>query len=272
MPKEIKEKNTKVKVAKKAVEKKTLVKTAAKTVKPVKVEVKTIVKEVAQKVSEPKKTTAKDISVEVLGMDGQKSSTISLPGEMFAAKINPVLMAQAVRVYLANQRTGTASTKTRGEVNGTTKKIYRQKGTGRARHGAAKAPLFVGGGITFGPKPRSFNLTLPKKMKRIALFSALTSKLQDKKVMVVDFNATSGKTREIAKTLKSLGLTKKNGDAQNVLLVADNTQTMIKRSARNIEGVSVEIAGNLHTYEVLQKNMLVLTKESIDSLKNTFVK
>ena len=255
-------------VEKKAVEKKT----AAKTVAPAKAEVKTVVKEASKPVSEAKKTSAKDISVEVFGLAGEKVSSISLPGEIFGAKVNPVLMAQAVRVYLANQRSGTASTKTRGEVSGTTKKVYRQKGTGRARHGAAKAPIFVGGGISFGPKPRSFNLNMPKKMKRSALFSALSSKLQDKKVMVVDFTDASGKTKEIAKALKNLGVTRKNGDAQNVLLVADKAQEMVKRSARNIEGVYVEVAGNLHTYEVLQKNMILLTRVSVEALKSTFVK
>ncbi len=259
-------------VVKKTLEKKSVAKATVKAVKPAKAEVKTVVKEVSKSIAETKKTSAKDISVEVFGLEGEKVSSTSLPGEIFGAKVNPVLMAQAVRVYLANQREGTASTKTRGEVAGTTKKIYRQKGTGRARHGAAKAPIFVGGGISFGPKPHSFSLVMPKKMRRTALFSALSSKVQDKKLMVVDFSKASGKTKEVSNALKNMGLTQKNGNAKNVLLIADKTQEMVRRAGRNIEGVSVQIAGNLNTYEVLQKNVLILTKESIDSIKNTFAK
>ncbi|MGE5041515.1 MAG: 50S ribosomal protein L4 [Candidatus Levyibacteriota bacterium] len=251
-------------VAKKAVSKAVTAKTAKPVVK------KAAVKEVAAPVKAVK-AEAKNISVEVVGLDGNKAGTITLPGEIFNAKVNPVLMAQAVRVYLANQRVGTASTKTRGEVSGTTKKIYRQKGTGRARHGAAKAPIFVGGGISFGPRPRSFSLAMPKKMKRSALFSALTAKLADKKVLVVDFAAATGKTKEVAKALKALNLTDKNGDAKNVLLVVNKEQTAVKRSARNIKGVAVQASGNINAYEVLKGNTVVLMKESIDVIKDTFL-
>lgn len=276
MPKtEEKKSIQKTKTVKKTVAKKEVSKPAVKAVvakTAVKKEAKTLVKESSVPVASVKKVEHKGVTVDVFGMDGSKSATMTLPGEIFNAKINPNLMAQAVRVYLANQRSGTASSKTRGEVNGTTKKIYRQKGTGRARHGAAKAPLFVGGGVTFGPKPHSFALTLPKKMKRNALFSALSSKFQEKKIMIVDFNGATGKTKEIAGVLKTLGLIQKNGDAHSVLLVANKDQEMVNRSARNIEGLSVQVAGNLNAYEVLNGNMLVFVKETVDTLKNTFLK
>src|SRR3990170_6251019 len=125
------------------------------------------------------------LNVPVVGVDGKTKSKIQLPKELFGAKVNKALLAQAVRVYLANQRTGNAATKTRGEVEGSTRKIYRQKGTGRARHGAIRAPIFVGGGIVFGPRPHDFHLDFPKKMKRRALGSALTSKLGSGDVIVV---------------------------------------------------------------------------------------
>src|SRR6266404_5428662 len=178
-------------------------KTAEVTKKPVsktvKSATKTVNKEAVVKVAEPtrsasavnaevsvsKKTTEKayaTVSVAVVGIDGKVSGKVSLPGEMFGEKVNKALLAQAVRVYLANQRQGNASTKTRGEVDGSTAKIYRQKGTGRARHGSKRAPIFVKGGIVFGPKPRDFSLSLPQKMKRKALFSALSAKVKDKEV------------------------------------------------------------------------------------------
>ena len=123
-------------------------------------------KEVKAEVSIVEKVSEKaTVSVNVVGIDGKISGKIALPGEIFGEKVNKALLAQAVRVYLANQRQGNASTKTRGEVEGSTRKIYRQKGTGRARHGSVRAPIFVKGGIVFGPKPRDFSLDMPKKKK-----------------------------------------------------------------------------------------------------------
>src|SRR6185437_7247197 len=133
--------------------------------------------EVAVSVSQKEKSKVAPVSVDVVGIDGKVTGKIALPGEIFGEKLNKALLAQAVRVYLANQRQGNASTKTRGEVDGSTRKIYRQKGTGRARHGSVRAPIFVHGGIAHGPKPRDFSLTMPQKMKQKALFSALSTKL-----------------------------------------------------------------------------------------------
>jgi large subunit ribosomal protein L4 len=116
----------------------------------------------------------------------KKEKIIDFPKEMFESIENKPLLAQAVRVYLANQRQGNASTKTRGEVHGTTKKVYKQKGTGRARHGAKKAPIFVGGGIAGGPKPRDYSLKLNKQQKKIALICALTLKRNEKKLFVLE--------------------------------------------------------------------------------------
>ncbi len=210
--------------------------------------------------SRPKSTSP---SVPVLDTDGKPAGKMSLPADLFAAKINKPLMAQAVRVYLANQREGSASTKTRGEVEGSTRKIFRQKGTGRARHGAIRAPIFVGGGIVFGPKPRDYHLDLPKKMKRAALTSALTSKLQEQSIVVVDgFGNLEPKTKIMAQAL-----TATVGDIKSMLLVVSKDAANVVRAARNIEGVDIMPVQNLHAYSVLNHQKLVFMKEAILSLR-----
>lgn len=219
----------------------------------------------------PVKEAKAGIIVTVLGMDGKAAGKITLPGEIFGAKVNPNLMTQAVRVYLFAQRQGHASTKTRGEVKGTTKKMYRQKGTGRARHGAAKAPIFVGGGITFGPRPRDFSLDFPKKMRRASLFSSLTSKFQEEKVKVLDLNGSTGKTQELIRMLKSLDLVSKNGKAKKIMVVVTNDSEMVIRASRNINGAILKNAANLTTYEVLNSNTILFMKESIEVLKSTYL-
>src|SRR5581483_3879222 len=125
------------------------------------------------------RSSAPKLSASVYDLKGKAIGRVTLPSEVFGVEENPHLLAQAVRVYLANQRQGTVSTKTRGEVQGSTRKIYRQKGTGRARHGGIRAPIFVHGGIVFGPKPREFSLSMPQKMRRLALFTALSGKVKD---------------------------------------------------------------------------------------------
>lgn len=256
-------------------EKKVTKSTKVKAVKP---EVKVVKTGAAKKVVEKKTPSVKEVStpvvaekvagvsVAVLDLLGKSGGKITLPGEMFAAKINPTLMAQVLRVYAFSQRQGHASTKTRGEVSGTTKKVYSQKGTGRARHGAKKAPIFVGGGITFGPRPRGFNLEIPKKMRRRALFSALTSLHQASKVMVFDATGATGKTKEMTNFLKGAGLTGKK-----ITFVTTGETPMVSRAGGNLEGVSIIRAENLHTYAVLNSNALVFVKDSIEVLKKTFL-
>ena len=195
------------------------------------------------------------LSTSVVGIDGKAKGRISLPKELFGAKVNKALLAQAVRVYLANQRAGHAATKTRGEVEGSTRKIYRQKGTGRARHGAIRAPIFVGGGIVFGPKPRDFSLKLPQKMKRAALASALTSKKSD--VIVVDGLEGIKKTKAMASALTAVGASGKT------LFVTDHDGT---RAARNIDSIDILPARMLFAYAVLSHQKIVFTKDAIKNL------
>lgn len=187
---------------------------------------------------------------------------MTLPKELFAAKINKPLMAQAVRVYLANQRQGTASTKTRGEVEGSTRKIYRQKGTGRARHGAIRAPIFVGGGIAFGPTPRDYHLDFPKKMKRAALSSALTSAFQEGKMIVVDGLSLVAKTKIMANTLQTVGT------KGSTLLVVGKDAGVTMRAARNIADLDILPAQNLHAYSVISHQKVVCMKEAIGELSS----
>lgn len=277
MAEETKKKTTKSTVSKKVTAKPVVKKTAVKKTEPKKTAVKTEKMEAAVK-NQPKadqpmagKVSKSSLKVKVLDKTGKEVKEMTLPEEMFAAKINPILMAQAVRVYLANQRQGTSSTKTRGQVKGSTRKIYKQKGTGRARHGANKAPIFVGGGIAFGPTPRDLSLKLSKKMRRAALFSALTEKLSARQVVVVDGIDEIGKTKDMHAVLSALQLDKKNKDFHKVLFVLPDRMEMLERGVRNIEGVTVERAANLHTYEVLNSNYLLMLASSVESLEKTFL-
>lgn len=221
------------------------------------------------------KVQSSKLSVDVLDIKGKKSGSVLLPKEVFGAKINPKLMAQAVRVYLANQRQGTVATKTRGEVKGSSRKIYRQKGTGRARHGSIRAPIFVKGGIVFGPKPRDFSLSLSKKMKKAALFSAISSKLKDGEIKVVSgLESIEPKTKEMALVFKNINISSEKlakGQSlagRKVLLVLPKHLDNVWKSARNIKGVDVTTAGQLNTYDVLDNSWVLFLKDAIAVLKH----
>lgn len=206
----------------------------------------------------------------VYDTSGKPIGQTELPEEIFNAKINESLIAQAVRVYLGNQRRARAKAKTRGEVRGSTRKIYRQKGTGRARHGDKYAPIFVGGGKAHGPTGlENFALKMPKKMRRQALFSALTSKLKNKEVMVIDGLAkVKPKTKEMIKILQSVGWRTKG----KVSLVLPAGLENVMRAARNIANLDLLQAGQLNTYRVLNGGRLLLMKESLKVMKEVYLK
>lgn len=213
-----------------------------------------------------------ELRIGVVDVTGKAAGTIELPIEIFGAKVNPILMAQAVRVYLANQRQGTVRTQTRSDVNASKRKIYRQKGTGRARHGALSAPLFIGGGTTFGPKPRDFSLKMSAKMRRAALFSALTQKVANKELVVLDTaNEISGKTKEIFGALKALNMVNKKGKGNKVLFVTDNAE-LVKKAARNIEGVNTVNVSTLTTYTVLNHRNILLVKGAVGKMEEVYLK
>lgn len=201
------------------------------------------------------------LSIPVYSLAGRAAGTLSLPKEIFGQKVNEKLLAQAMRVYMTNKKIMTASTKTRGEVQGSTAKIWRQKGTGRARHGAIRAPIFVGGGIVFGPQPRRVRLDLPKKMKKAALLSALSAKMIDKKIVgLTGIDKSSGKTKEITNLLKKVG-------TDSALIVTGDKQDHVVRAARNIPGTNVLPSNLINAYEIFKHDLLLVTKEAVKKIK-----
>lgn len=255
---------------------KTSVKKSSKTTKKlviVKVAPKTMRNRSGLHTINPRRVASKEagvsVKVAIVDVAGVAKGNMTLPVEIFGAKPNKSLVAQAVRVYLANQRQGNASTQTRGEVTGSTRKIYRQKGTGRARHGALKAPIFVGGGIAHGPHPHDFTLDFPKKMRKAALIAALSEKAQAGGIRVVE-GEFSGKTKEVATLLKLMELGAK-GKAKKVLFVIDNSDNAL-RAAHNVGGLTIERAATLSTYRVVISKNVVFLKNSVDELKKRLAK
>ncbi|MEK7517203.1 MAG: 50S ribosomal protein L4 [Patescibacteria group bacterium] len=235
---------------------------------------KASVKSAKAEASIPIKTPAKKpgLVVDVFDVKGKAVGKVTLPSEIFGAKINKELLSQAVRVYLANQRMGTAKTKDRGEVHGTTRKVWQQKGTGRARHGSRRAPIFVHGGVAFGPRPHDFSLKLSKKMKTRALFSALSSKVKDRELKIVTgLEKLAPKTKIMARVLEDLGIGNKK-----IVLVTPTTESSnfdnIYRSARNIEGVRILNSNMLNAYKVLDNKLIILMRDAIGSIKNNFLR
>ena len=203
-------------------------------------------------------------NVNLFNMKGENIGTIDLPESMFGAEINASAMHSYVVAYLANQRQGTQSAKTRAEVSGGGKKPWRQKGTGRARQGSTRSPQWTHGGVVFAPKPRDYRLALNKKLKRVALCSALSSKVADEKIVVVDsLEMNEIKTREMAKSLNALKANKP------LIVIAENDENIVK-SARNIEGVEVSFVGALNTYEILKHDTLVITKDAAGKIEEVY--
>lgn len=200
-------------------------------------------------------------TVTVYNTEGQPVGEMELNPKVFGAEINEALMHDAVVMYLANQRVGTASTKTRGEVSGGSRKPWRQKGLGRARHGSIRSPIWVGGGVVFGPKPREWRQKMPRKARRQALRSALSAKVQAGELLVLDqLVLPEPKTREMARVLKNLQLDK-------ALLVTRDPDAVVQRSARNIPGVETGVAKDLNVYQVLKYPKVVLTRDAVAAVE-----
>lgn len=230
------------------------------------------------KISKPK-TVKGGLRTDVYDIRGKVVEKTDLPKEIFAAKVNEQLMAQAVRIYLANQRRGTVSTKTRGEVKGSSAKIYRQKGTGRARHGSKRAPIFVHGGLVFGPKPRDYSLNFPKKMKKAALFSSLTVKNENGEIKIVKgLEKIEPKTKTANDVIVKLGFNDKKSPStklrvKKILLVTPSLKELpnVQRAVRNLKGVEILAANMLNAYQVLDNRVIILMKDAIEQLKDTFL-
>jgi large subunit ribosomal protein L4 len=199
--------------------------------------------------------------IEVKNLEGATVKEVDLTDEVFAARPNESLMWEAVKAYLASQRRGTHSTKSRGEVSGGGKKPWRQKGTGRARAGSTRSSLWRHGSIAHGPKPRDYAYSIPKQMLRGALRSAIASKYQEGKLAVVDqFQLQEVKTKFLAGALKKLGAEK------SVLLVSDNRNPNLELSSRNIRGCDLVRHHQVHPYQVLSHDRLVISEGALTRL------
>ena len=203
-------------------------------------------------------------SAPVLDRDGKKVADRDLPSDLFEAPINVPLMHQVVVAALAALRAGTHSTKTRGEVSGGGRKPWRQKGTGRARHGSTRSPIWTGGGVSHGPKPRDHSLRVNKKMKRGALRSALTDALRSEKLALVDeLSFDTPRTKDAAGLLEKLELQGK------ILLVLDAPDATTERSFRNLRQVKVTYARSLSVYDLLAADRVLMTGAALDTLEGT---
>lgn len=201
-------------------------------------------------------------TVAVYNMEGAKVGSMEVSDSIFAAEVNKAVLHEVVVNYLANQRQGTQSTKTRTEVSGGGIKPWRQKGTGRARQGSIRAPQWTGGGVALGPKPRDYRYSVNKKIKKIALRSALSAKYEAYEVYVIeDLKMDEIKTATIAKMLKGLEINSK------ALIVTADYDQVIYKSARNIKNVKPTYVGVLNTYDVLKHDKFIIAKEAIAKIE-----
>ena len=203
--------------------------------------------------------------IDVFDKTGATVGSVELSDELFAAPVNAAVLHQVVTAQLAGRRTGTHDTKTRGEIRGGGKKPYRQKGTGRARQGSVNAPHYRGGGTVFGPHPRSYEQRLPRRMKRLALRGALTAKLGDEAIKVIDtFGLEAIKTRELVAVLAAL---QANG---RVLVVAPARDEMLDLSARNLPTVDVILADSLNVVDLLRADMVLIEQPALARMEEVY--
>lgn len=203
--------------------------------------------------------------VDVINVEGKKVGDITLSDEIFGIEPNEFAVQAVVKNYLANQRQGTQSAKTRAEVRGGGRKPFRQKGTGRHRQGSSTDPSQVGGGVVFAPKPRSYRYSLNKKLKRLALKSALSAKVAGNELIVVDeFKFTEPKTKEMVKVLANIKADKK------ALIVMDEKDENVVRSAHNIPGVRTALVSTMNVYEIVNHYTLVLTEAAAKKIEEVY--
>lgn len=220
-------------------------------------------KAVKKTVKKVVKKKALNLEVGVVDLKGKEISKVKLDSYVFDGKINPSLMHQAVVAYLSNQRKGLACTKTRGEVRGGGAKPWKQKGTGRARVGSIRSPIWRGGGVTFGPKPHSFYKDFPKKMKALALKSAFNAKLKDDQILILnELEISSHKTKDFFKILNKLKVSD-----QKVRIVVEEMKDDLKLATRNIKKVLITRASDINTKEVIDCKKLILTKGALKKIQ-----
>lgn len=201
----------------------------------------------------------------VLNIRGEQVGDVELDPSIFGAGINVPVMHQALKMQLANARQGTADTKTRGEVAGGAVKPWRQKGTGRARQGTIRSPLWTKGGIVFGPHPRTYVQSMPRKMRRLALKSALVTKLEENRLIIVDdLSLAEPKTKDMITTLQSVG-----AGPSSLIVLAERNQN-VELSAHNLPGVKTLLASNLNVADILTHDYMVLTRPALDAISATY--
>jgi len=232
-------------------------------------------KEKTKKITKSRSSTKlkkiNSFAVPVYGVDGEVKKQTALLEGFLETKINPKLLAQYIRVYLANQRQGTASAKTRAEVSGSTRKIYRQKGTGKARHGDIKAPIFVGGGVVGGPSMRDYSLKINKKQKRKALLYSLILQLKEKNILSFSSEILNieAKTKQVVNLLSKLGLF-----PMKILFILPKklNKDNFTLAARNIPKVNLVSVENINPYLILAHKKIIIFEEAVDFLNKLFVK
>ena len=203
--------------------------------------------------------------VKMLNMAGAEVGEVTLNDEIFGIEPNEIAVQTVVKNYLANQRQGTQSAKTRSEVRGGGRKPFRQKGTGRHRQGSTTDPTQVGGGIVFAPKPRDYRYAVPKKVKRLALKSVLSAKVADKEIIVLyELKFAEPKTKEMVKLLENIKADKKT------LIVMDEKDENVVRSASNIQGVRTALVSTMNVYEIINHYSLVLTKAAAERIEEVY--
>ena len=203
--------------------------------------------------------------VNVYNMLGEQVGEIELNDQIFGIEVNQHVVYEVVKNQLANKRQGTQSAKTRAEVRGGGRKPWRQKGTGRARIGSIRAPHWTGGGVTFAPKPRDYSYKVPKKVKRLAMKSALTSKVENNEIIVIDeLNFDAPKTKDMVNLLNKL-----NADKKALIVTADKNENVV-RSANNIATVQTTVVNNLNVYDILKYNSFIITKDAVRKVEEVY--
>jgi len=203
-------------------------------------------------------------TVGLFNIEGKKVGDVSLNEKVFNVEVNKAVLHQVVVAQLANKRQGTQSAKTRAEVRGGGIKPWRQKGTGRARQGSIRSPQWVGGGIVFAPKPRDYRVSLPKSMRRVAMKSALTAKVMENEMIVLEslvFDAP--KTKDMVTMLKAF-------DVKKALIITAESNENVYKSGRNVEGIQVMPVNNINVYDLLKYDNLIITQDAVSKLEEVY--
>ena len=204
--------------------------------------------------------------LDVINVSGQKVSEIELNANVFGIEPNVPVMHEVVKNYLANQRQGTQSAKTRAEVSGGGRKPFRQKGTGNARQGSITAPHYIGGGVVFAPKPRSYRYSLPKKVKRLALMSAFSAKVLENEMIVLDeLTLSAPKTKDMVNILNNIKVAGKK-----VLIVTGDVEQNVIKATSNLEGIKTTFVGEINVYDILNHDFFVVTKSAVEKFEEVY--